>query len=135
MQIGFGSPPTGKWQSEMIERVAYLGDWLKVNGEAIYKTRPWKRWNEGKTIRFTRSKDDKYIYAISLEWPGDKLTLRSVRPQPGSSITMLGWNGLLRWEMNDSKELTVVIPAELQNPPVVPVFRLTPSKSKARSRK
>ncbi len=115
MQIGFGPPPTGKWQPEMIERLDYLGDWLKVNGEAIYKTRPWKRWNEGKMIRFTRSKDDKYVYAISLDWPGEKLALRSVRPRPGSAITLLGSNEPLEWKMDDASGLTIVLPAALQD--------------------
>ena len=51
-QVGFGPDPSGKWPREMIERVSYVGDWLKVNGESIYARRPWNRWHEGKGIRF-----------------------------------------------------------------------------------
>lgn len=116
MQLGFGPPATGKWQPEMVERLAYLGDWLKVNGEAIYRTRSWKRWNEGKDIRFTRSKDDEYVYAISLRWPGETLVLRSVRPRPGSAITMLGAAQSLPWQMDEATGLAVAIPAALQDP-------------------
>jgi alpha-L-fucosidase len=116
MQIGFGPPASGRWQPEMVERLSYLGDWLKVNGEAIYKTRPWRRWNEGKGIRFTRSKDDKFIYTISLHWPGDKLVLRNVRPRPGSSIAMLGVNQPLKWQMDDATGLTITLPEDLQEP-------------------
>jgi len=116
MQLGFGPPATGEWQPEMVERLEYLGDWLKVNGEAIYATRPWQRWNEGKSLRFTRRKDGKYVYAISLDWPGEKLVLRGIRPRTGSSITLLGVHEPLEWKMDDATGLTVALPSALQDP-------------------
>ena len=72
-QVGFGPDPNGKWPPEMIDRVSYVGDWLKVNGECIYATRPYFRYHEGKDLRFTRSKDKSVVYVISLKWPGETL--------------------------------------------------------------
>ncbi len=87
-----------------IEIVKEIGAWLKVNGEAIYATRPWQIYGEGPStlvaekgqfdgqkdvsdhpftaedIRFTRSKDGKTLYAIVLEIPQDgKVTVRSLK--------------------------------------------------------
>jgi alpha-L-fucosidase len=64
-----------------------MGDWLKKYGEAIYSTRAWEKFGEGPTkmgaahgvfetpkegtandIRYTRSKDNKTLYAILLGW-------------------------------------------------------------------
>lgn len=115
IEFGFGPPATGKWQPEVIERLNYLGDWLKVNGEAIYGTRPWKRWNEGKDLRFTRSKDEHYIYAICLRWPGERLELISILPQPGTEIRLLGFDRALQWTMDDKAGLMIQLPQELQD--------------------
>ncbi len=120
-QVAFGPMPNGKWPQETIEWLRYTGDWLKVNGQAIYKTRAWKYDSEGENIRFTRSKDNKYIYAIVTKWPGEKLQLRKLKPKKGSKIVMLGYKDLLgekslKWLDNEQDGLVIEIPESLQNP-------------------
>jgi alpha-L-fucosidase len=93
----------GQPDSDEMKIVSQIGDWLRLNGEAIYATRPWKIYGEGPMtevndhhwsggqsdvqnrpftaddIRFTQSKDGKTIYAIVLELPKDgKVTVRSL---------------------------------------------------------
>ena len=93
----------GQPDSDEIKIVSEIGAWLKVNGEAIYTTRPWKIYGEGPStvvaekgqfggqtdvqkkpftaedIRFTQSKDGKTLYAIVLEIPKDgKVTVNSL---------------------------------------------------------
>jgi alpha-L-fucosidase len=43
--------PDGTIPGELREIVDIVGDWLKVNGEAIYGTRPWKVYGDGKSVR------------------------------------------------------------------------------------
>ncbi|WP_227377663.1 alpha-L-fucosidase [Haladaptatus halobius] len=53
-----------------------LGKWLKVNGKAIFGSRPWivAEDDESDTeVRYTHR--DGNLYAIALDWPGDELTL------------------------------------------------------------
>ena len=78
-QVGFGPDPEGKWPQEMVDRVSYVGDWLKVNNECIFATRPYMRYHEGNSLRFTRTKDKKYVYVISLNWPGEMLKTALVK--------------------------------------------------------
>jgi alpha-L-fucosidase len=113
-QVGFGPDPDGKWPKEMIDRVSYVGDWLKVNGECIYATRPYLRYHEGTDLRFTRSKDKTFVYVISLRWPGETLNTRMVKAKEGSKIRMLGVNGELKWRQ-DATGLTIELPKELQD--------------------
>ncbi len=113
-QVGFGPDPEGKWPPEMIDRVSYVGDWLKVNGESIYATRPYLRYHEGSDLRFTRTKDKNYVYVISLRWPGESLSTRLVKAKEGSKIRMLGVDRDLAWQQ-DATGLTIELPKELQD--------------------
>jgi len=112
-QVGFGPDPTGKWPKEMIDRVAYVGDWLKVNHECIFATRPYVRYHDGKGIRFTRTKDKRFVYVIALKWPGKELRTRLVRARPGSTIRMLGVEQPLVWRQ-DQSGLLIMLPEPFQ---------------------
>ncbi len=102
------------------ERLLAVGDWLRINGEAIYDTRPWKIYGEGpqeimeghlsesqnpeataEDIRFTTK--GKQLYATVLDWPGEELIIRSLGSNvqllenPIQQIKMLGAKGELEW--------------------------------------
>jgi alpha-L-fucosidase len=113
-QVGFGPDPNGKWPQEMIDRVGYVGDWLKLNGEAIYCTRPYMRYREGTDLRFTRTKDRKYVYIISLKWPGETLTSKLVKAKEGSAIRLIGFNEDLKWR-REGDSLSIEMPKALQD--------------------
>jgi alpha-L-fucosidase len=93
----------GTIDQDEVKIVSGIGAWLKVNGGAIYATRPWKTYGEGPStmstetgrfggqsdtqrkpftaedIRFTQSKNGKTLYAIVLAFPADgKVTIKSL---------------------------------------------------------
>ena len=111
-EVGFGPMPNGEWPPETVEHLKYAGSWLRVNGEAIYNTRPRKIFREGKSNWFTSSKDGRYVYAISIGWPGETFATHSVRAVKGSQILMLGVDQPLDWRQ-DVARLSVVIPPSL----------------------
>jgi alpha-L-fucosidase len=112
--VSIGPDGKGLFHPEAVKRLEYAGDWLKVNGEAIYGTRPWAKHKEGESIRFTRNKDGRCVYAISLGWPGKALRLKSLRARDGSEVHLLGVSQPLKWRNDPVEGLTIELPDELQ---------------------
>jgi alpha-L-fucosidase len=99
--MNIGPRADGTIPDEVKQVLLGVGAWLKVNGEAIYGTRPWKTFGEGptkvaggsfndvRTSHYT-SQDFRFtskggvLYAIELAWPVDQLAV----------IRALGFNEL-----------------------------------------
>ncbi len=116
LQIGVGPSGHGEFHPEAIRQMKGAGQWLKVNGEAIYATRPrmGTLWSEGETVRFTQSKDSRFTYAILTEWPGRQVVLKTMHPKPGSKVNLLGSNAELSWTFDSAKGATIALPENLQ---------------------
>lgn len=112
LMVGIGPSPHGEFHPEAVRQMKAAGAWLKVNGEAIYATRPrdGAKWSEGNSIRYTCSKDKRFVYAILTAWPGAQVTLKSVRPKIGSKVVFLGSQTALRWKFDSANGTTIAIP-------------------------
>jgi alpha-L-fucosidase len=118
--LNVGPTAEGMIPPESVERLAELGAWMDVNGDAIYATRPWEHYADGETVRYTFTGGDR-VYAISLGWPGDELVLTKVTPRPGSDIHLLGYDAPLSWSTDASGDVTISLPRELQRAEERPV--------------
>lgn len=114
--VGVGPDENGKFHPTATAQLKQAGKWLKTNGEAIYGTRAREAesWKEGDSIRFTRTKDAQTIYAHCLEWPGEKLVLKSVKAKKGSKILLLGNDTPLKWEYKPDQGLIIFVPQILK---------------------
>ncbi len=53
-----------------------IGAWLKVNGEAVYASRPFEAWGDT-TVLYTRNNGN--VYATLLNWNGGAITLSALK--------------------------------------------------------
>jgi len=115
--VGIGPDENGKFHPTVIEQLKQAGQWLKVNGTGIYATRARdaENWKEGDSIRFTRTKDAKTIFAHCFGWPGKQLVLKTVNAKTGSKIFLLGIDTPLKWENITGKGLIISLPDGLMD--------------------
>ena len=127
-----------------------FGDWMSVNKEAIYDTRPWKVFGEGpianadikinaqgfnegaytkataSEIRFTQTK--KYLYATVLAWPEEKqvviqslATGSELYPDKITKIELLGYGKV---SFTRTAQGVVIDMPDVQLNKIAPVFKI-----------
>ena len=110
--LNVGPTAEGFIPPESVGLLAEIGDWMDVNGEALYGSRPWTRHQDGNSVRYTQA--GSHTYAISLGWPGREMRLRHIEPAPGSGIYLLGYDEPMQWSFDRVTGLTITLPEGLQ---------------------
>jgi alpha-L-fucosidase len=103
--LDVGPTADGRIPVILQQRLAEVGDWLRVNGEAVRGTRPWRAGADAAAdgaaggpaggVRYTARGDT--VYAVALAYPGGELALSAPRPGPATAVALLGHPGPLRW--------------------------------------
>ena len=128
LNIGPKSDGTIPEQEQSMLRA--IGGWLKVNGDAIYATRPWVVYGEGPTqivegtfndtkrkaytgqdIRYTIK--DHTLFATALSWPGREFVATAVTPERFKvrNVELLGSAHRVKWSQGPDG-LKVTMPAD-----------------------
>jgi len=113
--LGIGPKPDGTLPPEAEERMVAIGQWLKVNGTAIYNTRITKNYQQG-NIFFTQSKQPGTLYALVCVKEGDALPAtvewKGNLPKKGTKIKLLQTGQTVKWVL-EGDSVKVSLPAAM----------------------
>ncbi len=129
--LNFPLPGSGELDPEELRILAAITDWMAVNSEAIYSSRPWKiygigpstvpvpvqpnrpRFNENgrkaltaEDVRFTTK--GKYLYALVMGWP-EKEAVIAADTGKIHNVELLGHKGKLKWTQ-DATSIKIQLP-------------------------
>jgi alpha-L-fucosidase len=108
--LNIGPRPDGSISDIQVDRLSKLGDWLAVNGEAIYGTipaaNPIGETASGKKVHFTRKGET--LYAFLYEKPSGPLTIENLFLDPAGKVRILG--GPTIGTVQKGSALTLLLP-------------------------
>ena len=90
--LNIGPTADGRIPVIMQQRLADMGGWLRVNGEAIYGTRSWDKApavTADTKVYYTRKGND--LYVICTKFPEQSLTVKGV--SKSAKVSLLGYSG------------------------------------------
>lgn len=138
--LDIGPTADGRIPPLMEERLADIGDWLEVNGEAIFGTTTHHKtcqWSDGLEPEFKEgtysvqydvdkllqhpdegiarkealfTRQGAALYAICPVFPDSRLTLKGIAAEPSATVTMLGHGVPLKWQQV-GKNLVIDVPS------------------------
>jgi alpha-L-fucosidase len=126
MLLNVPPDPDGTIPQVMVDLLMDIGEWLDINGEAIYNTRPWTIFGEGPTriaagghkieekgkieytsedIRFTKKSETEF-FAIVMDKPAGEIKINALSTSLGvlnakiETVELLGSDQSLEWKRN-----------------------------------
>lgn len=115
--LNVGPMPDGTLEDVAYDRLREIGDWMKVNSEAIYSSKPIAPYQEDKVF-FTQRGDAVYAFYIADEGEGvpASITVKGLNPSKGMSVRMLGTNRNLKWKA-EGEGFTFTVPEQVRQTP------------------
>lgn len=123
--LGVGPTAGGLIEDEAVVRLNEVGEWLSVNGDAIYGSKVADIWNDG-NVYFTMDADGETCYAIYVLEDEETLpeTVTWSGNLPEGKMELLSKGSSVKYFVDDSGKVSVRLPRNLRQESQVFRFRL-----------
>lgn len=123
--LGVGPTAGGLIEDEAVVRLKEVGEWLSVNGDAIYGSKVADIWNDG-NVYFTMDADGETCYAIYVLEDEETLpeTVTWSGNLPEGKMELLSKGSSVKYSVDDSGKVSVRLPRNLRQESQVFRFRL-----------
>lgn len=106
--LNIAPTPEGDWQEGAYKLLTGIGEWMQINNEAIYNTKPMYPYQDG-NIYFTRGKNNDVFmfYLLSenqTELP-EEISISSFIPNKSASIEVIGANAKIKWKTTGNQTI------------------------------
>jgi alpha-L-fucosidase len=112
--LNVGPTDSGLIPNPSISRLEKMGEWLDINGEAIYSSEKLKKdYKQGEYLRFTKKNNSNSYFAIALKKPENIITIKNLKPNKNSLIHLLGYDEPLIWSFDNEEGLKIQVPQSI----------------------
>ncbi len=117
--VNVGPNADGELPAPALERMKEIGQWMRINGEAIYGTRPIPPYKVGQVCL---TKKGEKLYAIYLAEEGKTTPPERIQVPPikaAKSVKLLGSKTAVEWTAT-ADGLSVIVPQDMRQLPPCP---------------
>ena len=122
--LNVGPTNHGEFPKESVDILQKMGQWMKINGEAVYGTTasPWGLFDRGRCTK-NENKNGTTLYFSVFEWPADgKLVIPELKNKVVSALLLAGGTKL---KTSASKENTTFLLPSKAPDPIATVIKVT----------
>jgi alpha-L-fucosidase len=117
--LNVGPRPDGTLPPTAVSRLSEMGDWMAINSEAIYATKPIPPYRVG-NVALTQRGPSTYITYLAPEGAQAvpaMITIPSFQPRTSAKATLLGSSAKVTWRLRGADTVLEVSSAATQSPP------------------
>jgi alpha-L-fucosidase len=118
--LNIGPGPDGDWDPVAYQRLQEIGNWIAINGEGIFHSRPVAPYSSG-DYYFTQGRQSKcrYVFYLSAQDTillPQQMLISQFKVNNKAEINLLGSTAKLHWKQVEN-DLIIFIPPRLRNKP------------------
>jgi alpha-L-fucosidase len=115
--LNVGPTSEGEFPPESVEILARMGEWMKINGEAVYGTKasPWGLFQWGRCTK-KETKNGTSLYFSVFDWPADKKLVIPGMTNSVVSAKLLATGVRVKTSIAEDRTLIITLPATAPDP-------------------